>query len=313
MVRVSASALATLLGCPHRFLLERILHFSEPAARPSTDVIDPIAYGALFHAAAERFFQASGRALCAHDGDLEQFVAHAQAIAAEQFDQLRDEYPLRGIDATDRERQRLLRQIEYLVRDEWHRPVREYLFSELAFGAPAPVRLDLEGGALYVRGAIDRLDRLPTGGLSVRDLKTGRVHDLGEDPMNAARDLQIGVYILVLETRQHGLGADVPAQVTEAAYVHPSAAQAEDRSFAGAELDLLRRRTRGWLLVAHRLLSAGAFPRTPNPDDCRYCPFVAACGDGAQQRSATKLRGLLPEHPLHAFARFKEENRRDDG
>jgi RecB family exonuclease len=307
---ISASALGILLSCPHRFLLERILHLGEPASRPSTDVIDPMAYGSLFHAAAERFFRVAGPSLCARDGDVDHWVARAQAIATEQFDQLRDEYPLRGADAIERERLRLLRQIEQLVRDEWRRPPREYLDSELRFGDPTPVRLPVEDGPLYVRGAIDRLDRLPPGGLSVRDLKTGRVHDLGEDPMNAGRDLQIGLYTLALEAAG---GPDIAARVVEAAYVHPSAASAEDRTFAGAELDLLRRRTQGWLRVAHRLLSAGTFPRTPNPDDCRYCPFVPACGDGAPQRSAAKLQRLPDDHPLQAFVRFKDESRRDDG
>src|SRR5262249_38725694 len=152
--------------CPHRFLLERILHLNEPASRPSTDVIDPIAYGALFHAAAERFFHTSGRVLCAHEGKVDEWVARAQSIAAEQFDLLRHEYPLRGADAVERERQRLLRQTEQLVRDEWRRPAREYLDSEVRFGEPTPVCLPVDGGALYVRGAIDRLDRLPAGGLS---------------------------------------------------------------------------------------------------------------------------------------------------
>jgi RecB family exonuclease len=309
---ISASALAVLLSCPHRFLLERILHLTEPAARPSTDVIDPIAYGALFHTVAERFFETAGPAVCAHDGDIEDWVMRARTTAAEQFEQLRHEYPLRGEDAIERERLRLLRQTEQLVRDEWGRPVREYLDSELAFGDPNPVRLEVDGGAVYVRGAIDRLDRTASGGLSVRDLKTGRVHDLGEDPMNPGRDLQIGVYTLALEAF-YPLRAAAAARVTEAAYVHPSAAHAEDRAFAGAELDLLRRRTREWLGVAQRLLHAGSFPRTPNPDDCRYCPFVPACGDGAQLRSAAKLRALPADDPLHAFVRFKDASRRDDG
>ncbi|MFI5366811.1 MAG: PD-(D/E)XK nuclease family protein, partial [Candidatus Binatia bacterium] len=88
---ISASALTVLLGCPHRFLLERILHLNEPASRPSTDAIDPIAYGALFHAGAERLFHEAGRALCAREGEVDAWVARARAIAAEQFEQLRDE------------------------------------------------------------------------------------------------------------------------------------------------------------------------------------------------------------------------------
>ena len=313
---ISASALTVLLSCPHRFLLERILHLNEPASRPSTDVIDPIAYGALFHAAAEHFFHEAGRALCAHEGTVEVWVARAQAIATEQFDQLRDEYPLRGADAIERERQRLLRQTEQLVRDEWRRPAREYVDSELSFGDPTPVRLPVDNGELYVWGAIDRLDRITADGLSVRDLKTGRVHDFREEPVNAGRDLQIGLYTLALEATGSAAGAaagDTAAHVVEAAYVHPSAAQEPDRAFVGADLDLLRRRTRDWLGVAHRLLGSGTFPRTPNLEDCRYCPFVPACGDGAQPRSAMKLRGLPEGHPLQPFVRFKQESRRDEG
>jgi RecB family exonuclease len=304
---ISATALTTLLSCPHRFLLERVLHLSEPATRPSTDVIAPIAYGSLFHAAAERFFREAGEALCRHEGTLEQWVARAQEIAGEEFGTLRHAYPMRGEDGIARERNRLLRQIEQLVQYEWHAPQREFLASELAFGDPQPVRLEVDGGALYVRGAIDRIDRIGPAALSVRDLKTGRVRDFGEDPINAGRDLQIGLYVLALEAS--GFGG---APVAVAAYVHPSAAQEPDRAFAGADVDRLRRQTRDWLAIARRLLSAGAFPRTPNAEDCTYCPFLPACGDGAHQRSAAKLNTLPSDHPLEPFARFKRKRSEDD-
>jgi len=297
---ISQSALTLLLTCPHRFLLERILYLSEPASRPSTDVIAPVDYGALFHAAAERFFREAGPAVCRREGRFEEWVARARTIAGEEFDQLRLQYPMRGADGVERERNRLLRQIEQLVRYEWQLPPREYLDSELRFGDPEPVRLALDGGDLFVWGAIDRVDRIEPAALAVRDLKTGRVRDFGEDPMNAGRDLQIGLYVLALEASGYG-----QAPVGLAAYVHPSAAQEPDRAFTGVELDRLRRRTRTWLGVARQLLSIGAFPRTPNPEDCTYCPFVPACGEGAQQRSAAKLNSLPPQHPLESFVRFK--------
>ncbi len=304
---ISATALTTLLNCPHRFLLERVLYLSEPVTRPSTDVIAPIAYGSLFHAAAERFFRAAGAALCRHEGTLEQWVTRAQEIAREEFDTLRHAYPMRGEEGIARERNRLLRQIEQLVHYEWQTPAREFLASELTFGDPQPVRLEVEGGALYVRGAIDRIDRIGPAALSVRDLKTGRVRDFGEDPINAGRDLQIGLYVLALEAS--GFGS---APVAVAAYVHPSAAQEPDRAFAGAEVERLRRQTREWLAIARRLLSAGAFPRTPNAEDCTYCPFLPACGDGAHQRSAAKLDTLPSDHPLQPFARFKRKRSEDE-
>jgi len=304
---VSASAVALLLGCPHRFLLERILYLSEPAVRPSTDVIAPMAYGSLFHAAAERFFNEAGPALCRHEGSVEEWVARARQIAGEEFDELRYTYPMRGEDGIQRERQRLQRQIEQLVHYEWEAPPREFLASELTFGDPDPVRLPLDTGDLYVRGAIDRIDRIGPAALSVRDLKTGRVRDFGEEPINAGRDLQIGFYVLALEAIGYGA-----APVGVAAYVHPSAAQEPDRAFDGANIDILRRQTRDWLGIARRLLSNGAFPRTPNAEDCTYCPFVPACGEGAQLQSAKKLDALPSDHPLEPFVRFKRRRSEDE-
>ena len=177
----------------------------------------------------------------------------------------------------------------------------------MPFGADQAVRLDIDGGALYVRGAIDRIDRTGATTLSVRDLKTGRVRDFGEDPINPGRDLQIGLYVLAAEAAGFG---DAP--VAAAAYVHPSAAQEPDRAFIGPELDVLRRQTREWLGIARQLLSAGAFPRTPNAEDCTYCPFLAACGEGAHQRSAAKLNALPSDHPLERFARFKRKRSEDE-
>jgi len=89
--------------------------------------------------------------------------------------------------------------------------------------------------------------------------------------------------------------------------------QMGNKDLARADLETLRRRTRSWLSVARSLLSAGAFPRSPNADDCRYCPFVPACGDGAQQRSAVKLANLAAGHALEAFVRFKHEGDTDGG
>ena len=304
---ISATALTMLLTCPHRFLLERVLYLREPATRPSTDVIAPIIYGSLFHAVAERFFREAGVAVCRREGVLDHWLARARTIAAEKFETLRYEYPMRGEDGIARERERLLRQMEQLVQYEWQLAPREYLASELPFGQDQAVRLEVDGGALYVRGAIDRIDRTGATALSVRDLKTGRVRDFGEDPINSARDLQIGLYVLAVEATHYG---DAP--VGAAAYVHPSAAQEPDRAFSGPELDVLRRQTREWLGIARQLLSAGAFPRTPNPEDCTYCPFVAACGEGAHQRSAAKLNALPSDHPLERFARFKRKRSEDE-
>ena len=299
---ISASALRALLRCPHRFLLERILHLSPPTAAPSTDAIDPAVYGSLFHAVAERLYSEAGAALCRREGTLEGWVARAQAIADEEFDSLQHTYPMRDAEGIARARHRLLRQIQQLVQYEWQLPAREFLETELAFGEPNPVRLLLDSGDLYVHGKIDRIDRIGARMLAVRDLKTGRVRDFGEDPINAPRDLQIGLYVLALEASGYG-----GAPVGLAAYVHPSAAREPDRVFKGPDVEVLRRHTREWVGIAHQLLRAGAFPRTPNPDDCKYCPFVPACGDSATQQAAIKLNNLPAAHVLEPLARLKRQ------
>jgi hypothetical protein len=299
---LSATGLTLLLGCPHRFLLERVLFLREPPIPPPTDMIAPVTYGALFHAAAEQCFREMGPAVCCRSGVLADWVAHARTIAAAQFEARRHEYPMRGTDSVARERARLQDQIEQLVRAEWAAPPREFLASELVFGDPDAVCIEVADDALHVRGAVDRVDRDDRYGLSVRDLKTGRVRDFGEEPVSPGRDLQLGLYVLALEALGYG-----GALVGYAAYVHPSAVHDADRAFAGADLDMLRRQTREWLRVAAGLLRTGAFPRTPNAEDCALCPFLPACGEAAHGRSARKLDAHAADAAVAAFVRLKRQ------
>jgi len=304
---VSATAMRLLIDCPHRFLLERILFWKEPARRPPTDTIDPIAYGNLFHAAAERFFSAHGAAVCKHDQSEAHWITAARATAAQCFEERIGDFPLRGTDSIRRERHRLLNQMEYLVRYEWRAGSRNYYASELPFGDPDAIALRIDGGDLYLRGAMDRVDQVSSRAFQVRDLKTGRVHDFIEEPVNPSRDLQIGVYVLVLES----LRLADEAEVSLAAYVHPSASQEPDRSFVGIELDALRRATRSWLELGRELLRSGSFPRTPDARDCTYCPFVPVCADNAHAHSEQKLLRADQGSAAGRFLRLKKQ-RGDD-
>jgi hypothetical protein len=70
---------------------------------------------------------------------------------------------------------------------------------------------------------------------------------------------------------------------------------------------MLRRQTREWLRVAAGLLRTGAFPRTPNAEDCALCPFLPACGEEAHGRSARKLDAHAADAAVAAFARLKRQ------
>ncbi|MBI3786326.1 MAG: PD-(D/E)XK nuclease family protein [Deltaproteobacteria bacterium] len=295
---LSASAIGLLLSCPFRFLHERVLRLAPQAPVPATNAIDPIVYGALFHAVADRFLREAGGPLCRREGDVETWVERASAVAREELQSLRDVYPLRLPADVQRETERLCGQVEALVRDEWGRPPRQLVASEMAFGEPGAIAIAVEGGVIHLRGSIDRLDRFDDESLSLRDLKTGRLNDLATEPLNPGRDLQIGVYTLVLESLECG-------PLREAGYVSPSRLGSVRRMFLATALDELRGRTRKWLGVARALLEQGMFPRTPQPRDCYRCPFRTACGSGAQQQSAVKLAALPLAHPARAFFEFK--------
>ncbi|MBI4516948.1 MAG: PD-(D/E)XK nuclease family protein [Deltaproteobacteria bacterium] len=304
---ISASALTTLLQCPHRFLLQYVLHLDQPARRPSTDTIAADAYGSLFHATAEAFFRAHGAAVCAREGSLEHWRDRAREIASEKFAAWGDEYPLRGHDAVAREEQRLRQQLALLAEIEWRMPRRTFGDTEMPFGDPEPIPLALPGGALYVTGQIDRVDRLPDSTWSVRDLKTGRLHDLIEEPLNPTRDLQIGLYTLVMDRHSP------PMRVSHAAYVHPQAGHEPERAFEHSLLKQLRVQTGEWLGVARGLLAAGVFPRTTQVSDCSYCPLRSACGDGAPGRGAAELLAAPLSPELAAFIQLRQQGPDDEG
>jgi RecB family exonuclease len=289
-------------------LLQRLARWTQPMPLPSVQCIDPIYQGAVFHLAADEVFRHAGAALLDRQGNLDEWLEAGAEIAAKVLAETVQRYPLWGSAALDRERCRLQHQIAALIRYEWQRPQGQFLASEWRFGEPHALAIPLHAAGaapattIYLRGSIDRIDALPDGGLSVRDLKTGFLMELQRQSLNPGRDLQLGTYVLVLEQ----LGFAGRNRVDEAAYVYVSETGCGERRFAGDDLAALRLRTREWLQVAHTLLSQGVLPRTPHAWDCRYCPFVPACGKTAQQRSAEKLAALPIEHPLHAFWLLKQ-------
>ena len=306
---LSASALQTLLNCPHRFFTERVLRFREPVAYPQTDRVDPAVYGAIFHLAAEGVFKKWGADICAKVGDYEEIVADARELGAGLFDREMRWQPIRSQESRDVDRERMVSQVEALVHQEWEMPARLFVAAELSFGHDQAVALNLDEETIFLRGAIDRLDQLLSGGYSLRDLKTNRLRDLAEEGLSLKRDLQIGLYSLVLES---GVLSGVEGDLEEASYLHPALGGGSQRRFTGADLSNLKRRTQKWLSVAHKLLSQGLFPRTPNPDDCRFCPYRPACGDRAQEKEAVRLKESSSSGVLSDFLYLKLDERGAD-
>ena len=149
----------------------------------------------------------------------------------------------------------------------------EWVATELRFGFAesehSPVELRLpSGNTVLLRGAIDRVDRLPTGGLKVVDYKTGAAgRFFGGGTYNGGRRLQPVLYSEVAERLLHG-------RVDRMEYHFPTRrGENQKRHFLRPEL------SRG-LELLERLLevaASGRFLPTDDPGDCAFCDFRRAC------------------------------------
>ncbi len=282
---LSASALATLLGCPHRFLFERGFGWREPIGAPSARAFDALSYGTLFHSVAERFFVTHGAKFGAREGSLATWYPLAEKIADETFEQYLEEYPLTGEAVRDAQRERLRDDVAALLEQELAAPQARFVAAEREFGSDDPLEWPTSGGAIYLVGYIDRIDEVART-TRVRDLKTGKAHPRKADsPPDPALDVQVALYSLGASELAGAWG--VPAPVV-AQYVYASARGVVLRDWDG-EMDALLASGKRWLDLAGALLRAGDLPRTPVADDCTYCSFQAVCGDGRNARATDVL------------------------
>jgi RecB family exonuclease len=296
---ISASALEKLVSCPLGFLFQRILHFDDPGGAPSVRELDALSYGGLFHEVAEAFYRAHGEAFVARKRTLPQWKAIARELADERLVSLLVAYPLVGTASREKERKRLLRDLESFLEYDWRLPLTRFVGVELPFGYDEPVVLKVGGVPLHVRGYVDRIDIEGDHAL-LRDLKTGNDHPRTGDEANPtpSRDVQLGLYGLVARKLSARWG--IPKEL-QAAYAYPR--NGEERAFRGDHADL-DRATKSWLEVAASLMSERSFPPTPMTDRCTYCAYGPVCGDTAPARAAAALEdadGAVAEFlELHA-------------
>lgn len=299
---VSASALARLLECPHRFLFERVLGWNAPPKLADEGNIDALSYGSLFHDTAEAFYRAHGAAFCAKSQSLDAWTRIADAIAEDMFAAFIETYPLAGLELRNAARRRLQRDLRALLASDWA-TAKTFVDVERAFG---PVELDVDGKIVHVHGFIDRLDTIGATTL-VRDLKTGRAkRRKSAADVRPAYDIQLGLYGMVAQVKADEWG--LPSKI-EGAYVYPADSSGDERSFT-EDFDDLLTLTRSWVGTGVALLEARQFPRTPDPEDCTFCSFKPVCGAAANERAKELL--ATPTEALARFAALKLESDDDE-
>jgi RecB family exonuclease len=284
---ISASALETLLRCPLAFLRQRILGWDQPPGAPTLREIDALSYGSLFHEVMEAFYRENGAAFVSRALPLDQARKRAREIAEGGLEALIARYPLVGRGVRDKEKGRLLRDVETFLDLDRRQPLTRFVGVEIPFGTPDGLALDAGGLRLHVRGRVDRIDEEGDHAL-LRDLKTGKEHPRSgdEEGPTPVRDVQIGLYGLVARRLARAWG--IPEKV-EAAYVY--ARTGTERAFRAADHAALEGAAKGWLALSARLLAERSFPPTPEPKDCGICDFRPVCGEAVPARAAAAAPG----------------------
>ena len=122
-----------------------------------------------------------------------------------------------------------------------------------------------DDGSAPVRiyGGIDRIDRLPSGGIEVIDYKTGST----KSQKDVAENLQLTIYALA---SRDTLGLGTPEKVT---LYFTESAQRMSTARTDEELDAARVE----ILALVARIRAGEFTATPGYKTCQYCDYRAMC------------------------------------
>jgi ATP-dependent helicase/nuclease subunit B len=293
---LSSTRLERLGACPLRYFYQDVLRVAPPED-PRFDPerwLDPLARGSLLHEVYDRVLRTAARLEIGFGEAALQ--PEALLILREVAERTRREVPAPSEVVYRREMVELERELgSFLGMVEKDLP--DWVETELRFGffdSPhAAVEVELPGGSrILLRGAVDRVDRLPFGRLRVVDYKTGSPRRYNRASVyDEGRRLQHLLYSMVVERL---LGAPVDRME----YHFPT------RKGENERVPFLRSDLGEGPRLLDRLLdlaASGRFLPTEQQEDCLWCSFARICrvGEG---------RGGKPSSPLARWAgeRFEE-------
>ncbi|MFL0411128.1 PD-(D/E)XK nuclease family protein [Microbacterium paludicola] len=302
---ISPTALESYANCPHTFFVERILGVTAVELPEDIVTIRAVDIGNIVHEVMDRLTRESSDALPGHGAP---WTPGQRQWMREIAEQVMDEYERQGLTGHPRlwarERELLHRDLEALLdADDALRAERDarVVASELRFGMDGadPVLVEVDDGAVAMRGSADRIDETRDGTLIVTDFKTGSARsfgDIGDDPVAAGKKLQLPLYA-------HAARAAYGADSVEAAYWFVGRKDRGTRIPVRLD-DALESRYRFALGTLVRGIRDGHFiARPPDSDDfawvqCAYCnPDAVGYGHvrdaSARKRRDARLAGLF--------------------
>ncbi len=240
-LRTSYSRLSTLQNCGLQYLYEVEMGLDPDASHQMW-------MGSLVHDVIDRIQR----------GDLKRDREAAYAAIDEAWDP--DKFPNRAIE--HRRHRDASNMLDRWIDNEQAEPER----SEVAFEFPI--------GEARMRGRIDAIFRMETGGLRVVDYKTARYPMTKDD---AREDLQLAAYYLAIK-RDPELSALGEPRYLQLAYLG-----AERKRDGFARVDVAPNKIEGYEEWAERtirelLARVRAEDFAPGPEaDCRWCSFKTIC------------------------------------
>lgn len=296
---ISASRLQRLLTCPQRFVFQDILHWDEPFEPPSIDEIDSLPYGTLLHSAMQAFYERHGKEFSLRKQA--DWLGIASEIATESFERFLDQYPLSGQAVISHEKARLVRDVRTLVSFAMTRPPEDFVAAEWPFGETTGIALKIAETVLHVRGYVDRLDR-SSKGILIWDYKSGKLDHQNKKKFDVGNDIQLGVYLHVLDHASKEQGWPQVGMVT---YLSPQDRGLRQRGAMEDDIEEFRTLSGEWLVMAADLLQSRAFPHAVDKDACEFCPFAnTVCDEDAPARARRVLEGLMDQDIAKRYLAF---------
>ena len=248
----SYSSLDTYERCPLRYAFRYVYRIPEPD-RPAP----ALAFGSIAHAAFEAFTR-----------DRRERAARGDSPPTRE--DLEREFRARWTpsDFGDRTAEEgYQRKVANLLDNFWRGEISslsEALSEELDF----ELTIDPGDGSapVVITGQIDRIDRLPSGGIEVVDYKTGST----KSQKSVDESLQLSIYALAC---RDALNLGTPERVT---LYFTESAQRLSTARTDEQLDAAR----GEVLARVAQMRAGEFAATPGYP-CRYCDYRAMCPERA--------------------------------
>ncbi len=319
---LSPRRLEVLGKCPMEYFFAHVLGISPPEEftyEPHA-WLDAMEKGSLLH----RVFHAFYRAL-KEKGESPSFKGHRELlekILEEEIEEMKARKPPPNPQAFAEGREELLAAgVVFLKEEEAFRDERAPLYFEVDVGSqreggdpaslPEPVSVALPGGGqVRVRGVIDRIDML-TGGdrerFLVIDYKTGSAKKYREKgPFHGGRFVQNCLYLPLAEACLKRCYQD--PEIAGFEYYFPSAREHGERvAWDARELEEGREVTADLC----RLLAAGCFPSSDDPEDVKYSDYRLAFVDA--ERCVEQLREKLANPENTVLVPFRELRERKGG